>query len=206
MVVNAVSTLDGKTSWKGKSSGIGSIVDRHTMRIIRARSDAVLVGAGTVRAEKVSLGVPEKLAQWRESQSKTRQPLGVILSRKGSVSKAALPEISQDSLILCENTVRDSEEISDTQGVKARDYLSFLRSEYDVRRLLVEGGPTINHMFFEERLVDELFLTLSPKLYGGQEDNLLRGRRLEGSPRPFELISTFLCGQELFLRYGTSFR
>ena len=52
VVVNAVSTLDGKTSWRGKSSGIGSTVDRRTMRMIRSKSDAVLVGAGTVRAEE----------------------------------------------------------------------------------------------------------------------------------------------------------
>lgn len=203
VVINAVSTLDGKISCNGKSSGIGSNVDRRVMRTIRSRCDAILVGAGTVRAEKVSLTVPEDLSKWRVNHGKTAQPIGVILSHTEDIASI---DVLTDTLVLNESILRYQGWAAHNQEIKARDYLYFLKSEHGAKTLLIEGGPTINHRFFEERLVNELFLTLSPKLYGGKENNLLRGAAL-GAPAPrLDLISTYLCGQELFLRYTASFR
>lgn len=207
VVINAVSTLDGKISRNGKSSGIGSNVDRRVMRTIRSRCDAILVGAGTVRAEKVSFTIPEDLSIWRIDHSKTSQPIGVILSRTEDISSSGM---LTDTLILNENVLRDQGRTSHDREIKARDYLYFLKSEHGVKTLLIEGGPTINHRFFEERLVNELFLTLPPKLYGGKENNLLNGGTLKDPTPRLDLISTYLCEQELFLRYsvryGVSFR
>lgn len=200
VVVNAVSTLDGKVSRGGKSSGIGSDVDHRVMRIIRAKTDAVLVGAGTVRAEKLSLTVPDDLAHWRESRNEARQPLGVVLSRKEDIQGKKLSEISSNPLMLTENNLEDNGRGS--KGQKMADYLRLLYSRYEVRRILVEGGPTVNHSLFEERLVDELFITLSPSLYGGNEDNLLKGDPLKDPTPELKLISAFLYEQELFLRYS----
>lgn len=200
LVVNAVSTLDGKVSRGGKSSGIGSDVDRRVMRVIRAKTDAVLVGAGTVRAEKLSLTVPDDLANWRESRGEARQPLGVVLSRKGDIQEKKLSETSSNPLILTEEDLRGNGERS--EEYKISDYLHLLHSRYGVRRILVEGGPTVNHALFKERLVDELFITLSPSLYGGSEDNLIKGAPLRDPTPELKLISAFLSEQELFLRYS----
>jgi 2,5-diamino-6-(ribosylamino)-4(3H)-pyrimidinone 5'-phosphate reductase len=198
VVVNAVTTLDGKVSRGGKSSGIGSDTDRRVMRVIRSRTDAVLVGAGTIRAERLSLTVPDDLADWRESRGESRQPLGVVLSRKGDLQERKLSEISSNPLMLTGN------DLEGNAGGSTADYLRLLYSRYEVRRILVEGGPTVNHSLFRERLVDELFITLSPKLYAGDENNLLKGISLEDPvPQP-ELLSTFLCEEELFLRYSFS--
>ena len=198
MIVNAVTTLDGKVSRDGKSSGIGSDVDRRVMRIIRSRVDAVLVGAGTIRAERLSLTVPDDLANWRESRGESRQPLGVVLSREGYLQERKLSEISSNPLMLTENDLKDN-----VRGSMA-DYLRLLYSKYEVRRILIEGGPTVNHPLFRERLIDELFITLSPKLYAGDENNLLKGISLEDPVPQLELLATFLCEQELFLRYSFS--
>lgn len=200
VVVNAISTLDGKLSRKGVSSGIGSCVDRRAMRVIRSRADAVLVGAGTARAEKVSLSVPEDLAHWREARGESSQPLGIVLSRSGDIQRERLTQISPNLLILTEADLPAGERIPEAPAIG--EYLRFLRSRHNVRHLLVEGGPTVNYTLFEKNLVDELFLTLSPKLYGGQENTLLNGALLPNPAPELKLISAFLCEHELFLRYS----
>lgn len=190
VIANAVSTLDGKVSREGASSGIGSDVDRYMMRVIRSRVDAVLVGAGTLRAEKLSLTIPDDLASWRESRGESRQPLGIILSRTGDVRVDNLAGQTSKPLVLTERDMRVGE------------HLRLLRREYGIRRLLVEGGPTVNHALFDEGIVDELFVTLSPKLYGGEDPTLLNGPRLRNPAPKLALLSAHLCENELFLRYS----
>ncbi len=198
LMVNVVSTLDGKVSREGKSSGIGSDVDRYVMRVIRAKADAVLIGAGTVRAEKLSLTVPEDLADARELRGEPRQPLGVVLNQKGDLRPKDPSDISPSLLVLTRKCLEGIVEVTDA---RISDYLRLLHSRYGIRRLLVEGGPTVNYSLFEEGLVDELFITLSAKLYGGCEKNLLKGPPLEAPTPELGLTSVFLCDQELFLRY-----
>ncbi len=77
VILNAVASVDGKTTIEGKSSGLGSETDRRTMRTLRSKVDAVLVGATTVRAERLSLGLDEF--------SSGPQPLAVITTRSGEV-------------------------------------------------------------------------------------------------------------------------
>jgi len=67
--------------------------------------------------------------------------------------------------------------------------------------LLVEGGPTINHALFHRNLVDELFLTLAPKVYGGNGPTLASAGELPSATPELALRSAFLCENELFLRY-----
>ena len=57
VILNMVSSLDGRTAIEGKAAGIGSTTDRKTMRTLRSKVDAVMIGAGTLRAEKLSLGL-----------------------------------------------------------------------------------------------------------------------------------------------------
>ena len=202
VVINTVTTLDGKTSWKGKSSGIGSDVDRRVMRTIRSKVDAVLVGAGTVRAERLSLTVPADLAEWRERNGEQRQPLAVVLSRKGDIHQETLDALSPNTLILG----NEGPNIGTAHETDIRSYLALLKNEHGVERLLVEGGPTVNHSLLEVGLVNELFITLSPKIHGGAEANLVKGSHLKNKEHSLELVSTFLCEQELYLRYKFNFR
>lgn len=206
VVINAVSTLDGKVSKDGTSSGIGSKVDRSVMRTIRSRVDAVLVGAGTIRAEKLSLTVTEELEDWRISHGKSAQPLGVILSREGkNLNPDILKETTPNLLLLTEGKLYKSHKQRGLleKGYDLKDYLELLKEEYCVKSLLVEGGPTVNHSLFREHLVSELFLTLSPKVYGGNETHLVEGNPIdmEGETEGYELLSLYSYGNELFLRY-----
>lgn len=199
VVVNTVTTLDGKVSRDGTSSGIGSDVDRSVMRTIRSRVDAVLVGAGTIRAEKLLLTVTEELQDWRTSHGKSAQPLGIVLSREGKdLDPDTLKETTPNLLLLTEKKLHKQRRPPD-KSYSMKDHLKYLKDEHGVGSLLVEGGPTVNHLLFKEHLVNELFLTLSPKVHGGKDANLLDGKPVEIDD--LELLSLYANGSELFLRY-----
>jgi riboflavin biosynthesis pyrimidine reductase len=71
-----------------------------------------------------------------------------------------------------------------------------------VESLLVEGGPSLNHALICENLVDELFITLAPTLFGTSDEDapVLDGPLDE--PQDLHLLSAYLAGDELFLRYS----
>lgn len=216
-VINAVGTLDGRGAVGGKSTPIGSEVDHRLMRNIRANVDAVLVGAGTLRSEDLTLTVDESLTQRRREHGLKEQPLSIILTRSGDIS--ANREIFRTSeegnaLVFAgaqanrRNLAKLSElatirTITETSAPEPEKVLETLAKEFGVRRLLVEGGPSVNCTFLESRLVDEVFLTLAPKIAGGDSRSLVQGAPLpqDATSSP-NLVSIYLSDySELYLRY-----
>ena len=220
-----VASLDGKATVDGKAGAIGSPTDRTLMRTLRARADAVMVGAGTLRAEKLTLAVPENLSREREIRGLNPQPLAVVAAATGDVPLRenllssspdnllvlASPEASDESLVALSS--RASVEVVMPKGTAAQGprldltvALETLKKRYAVDVLLVEGGPALNHALVSTALADELFLTLAPKLLGGERPGALT--ILEGPPIPPgksskpEPISIHLSIDELFLRYA----
>jgi riboflavin biosynthesis pyrimidine reductase len=195
VIVNMVSSLDGNTAVHGKAAGLGSRIDRRTMRNLRSHADAVMIGANTLRAEKLSLGIDEP--------SDKPQPLAIIATTTGDVpleSNLLLGE-GQEVLLL------SPRELPGYRGgdLDLGEALEILKAGYGVDVLLVEGGPTLNHALISRGLADELFLTLVPKLLGSgiSESRTI----LDGGPLPPEtpapdLLSVHLAGDELFLRYA----
>lgn len=220
VAINMVSTVDGRVTIDGKASGIGSGVDRALMRNIRSAFDAVLVGAGTLRKEELNLWVSEELAERRAEKGLARQPLGVVLAgngripaerrlfgkgRAGPLVVIAAPESPLEAL--CETSARDIELVRTTRGGRPepREAVEILQDRFGVSRLLIEGGPSVNHSFLSGLLVDELFLTLAPKLVGGEDPGILEGRELSPDTlrRPeLQLLSACLYRNEIFLRYA----
>jgi riboflavin-specific deaminase-like protein len=204
-----VSSVDGKTAIRGKAARLGSQTDRQTMRNLRSHADAVMIGANTLRAEKLSLGF--------DDPSDKPQPLAVIVTRTGDVpleSNLILGE-EQEVLLLSPRELPDYSSCGRVRRLPASEdqsghvdlgeALEILKAEYGVDVLLVEGGPTLNHALISRGLADELFLTLAPKLLGSgiSESRTI----LDGGPLPPEisspdLLSVHLAGNELFLRYG----
>ncbi len=204
VIINMVSSVDGRTAVGGRSSGIGDEVDRQTMRTLRSKADAVMVGAGTLRAEKLSLGLDEP--------SGKPQPLAVIATRTGDVPLESnlIAGEHQEVLVI---TTQDAPQSLDARvlrmpatasgGVDLGEALKVLKAEYAVDLLLVEGGPSLNHVLISSHLADELFLTLAPKLLGGTADEslaILEGPRLSPEARNLSLLSVHFAAGELFLR------
>jgi 2,5-diamino-6-(ribosylamino)-4(3H)-pyrimidinone 5'-phosphate reductase len=213
VIINTVSSVDGRTVMEGKAAGIGSTADRRTMRTLRSKVDAVMIGAGTLRAEKLSLGL--------DPTDGVRQPLAIIVTNTGDVplKEQFIVEGGQEVLILLSDAAprRVAERLrglapvmrasaSSTGAVDLQAALRALQAEHGVESLLVEGGPGLNHALISRQLVDELFLTVAPELLGGtaaQTLTLLRGPEIPAGDRPvLDLLSIHVAESELFLRYS----
>jgi 2,5-diamino-6-(ribosylamino)-4(3H)-pyrimidinone 5'-phosphate reductase len=208
VIINMISTLDGKITVDGTSSRLGSSVDRRVMRTLRSKAQAVLIGANTLRAERLFLGLDAPVAY--------SQPLAVVLTTSGELPLERNLRLGegQELVVLAPEgiTVPFAHErgwqvrtfcAGGTGGIVLREALGVLNVEYGVDILLVEGGPSLNYSLMVNNLVDEIFLTLAPKLVGGTAEGALT--ILEGpslATREANLLSAHLTAGELFLRYG----
>jgi len=202
LALNMVATVDGRAALNGSAVGIGSPADKRLMRELRAEADVVLHGAGTVRADPLSARVPAELVPLRIANGLTPQPLGAIVTRSGNLpgkhpyydSSTVIYITSNYEVPVHEPTV----EVCRVEDVReAIDDLG----RRDVQRILCEGGPTLNAALFEAGLVDEVFLTIAPKLIGGHDPlTIVKGTDL--GVIHLQLRSFVELDGELFLKYG----
>ena len=210
VIINMVSSIDGKANVGGRSSGIGDQTDRRTMRTLRSKADAVMVGANTLRAERLSLGLDEPTCE---------QPLAVIATKTGDVPlesnlivgerQEVLVVTTQDAPRNLDGRLRERARVLRTPAtpsgaIDLTEVLEVLKAEHAVEALLVEGGPNLSHALISLNLADELFLTLAPKLTGGTSNEsltILDGPAL-APIREVNLLSAHLADSELFLRYA----
>lgn len=213
VAANMVSSVDGTASVSGKASGIGSQEDRRVMRVLRSLVDAVMVGAGTLRAEKLNLGLDEP---------SSRQPLAVIVGGAEDLDLERLVDSSQETLVVTPAETQGTRRSHAGSGeqedgnprrlripasgrgrVDLESLLKTLRADHGVQRLLVEGGPSLNRALLDANLLDELFLTLAPKLLPGCGPQIILGdpQRPDDSAAGLRLLSVHAAEDELFLRY-----
>jgi riboflavin-specific deaminase-like protein len=215
-VINAVGTLDGRGAVGGKSTPVGSEVDHRLMRNIRANVDAVLVGVGTLRSEDLTLSVDEPLAKNRRERGLKEQPIPIILAGNGNIptDRRIFRGSSGSKVVIFVGSSASREDLerlseiatiriifTSTDRPEPDKILKTLADEFGVRRLLVEGGPTVNHSFLEARLVDELFLSLAPKIVGGDSRFLVEGKEVPQEGSSNCLVSVHLSDSEIYLRY-----
>lgn len=210
LAINMVATVDGRTVVGRSAAGIGSDTDQRLMRRLRAEADAVLHGAGTLRADRVIPRVPKDLEAQRVARGESPQPLGAVISARGELPASAAyfrtatpawPRLVYSGHHRAESLGRPGVEVSVAQDgvVRLPQVLADL-GRRGVRLVLCEGGPTLNAALFAEGLVDELFLTLAPRLVGGWDPlTLLRGAALSGAR--LTIRSLYARGDELFFRY-----
>ena len=195
--VNMISTVDGATTLDGVSGGLGSLGDKRVFAVLRSLADVVLVAAGTVRAEhygpsEVPIAVVTRAVQldWDSSffsDAKAR-PLVVTVEDAPAENLARAAEVAD--VILAGRGSVDVTMALDALAARG------------VRHVLAEGGPTLNAELAGAGVLDELCLTVSPKLAAGDAKRMLAGSLLV-PPRPLALRS--VCEEEdfLFLRYRT---
>jgi len=223
LYANFVASADGVVALPaaGESGAVisgQSESDRFVMGLLRALADAVLIGAGTFRAVGDDLWLPEAafpaaagpFANLRARLGLRPRPLLVVVSASGNIDPAQ-PAL-RDCLIL---TTAGGERrlqgqlpegaaiaVMGEQPTTCRTWLDLLR-ERGLQTILNEGGPTLFGQLLAEDLVDELFLTRSPKLFGrGPSDgrkSLIAGVDLQG--RAMDLVSVRRHESHLFLRY-----
>jgi riboflavin-specific deaminase-like protein len=208
LAVNFAATVDGRASIGGVSGPIGSSADTEMLAGLRTRFDAVMIGAGTMRAERYGRVVadPEKRER-RERIGLPYDPLMVIVSGRLDLPWDA-PLFTDGGgrvLIFTASEAEPPETATPVQIVRHDKFvdvveaLRHLRQERDVRSLLCEGGPGLHNQLEGAGFVDDLFLTIAPKLSGGDAPRIIEG----DLPGVAELELAWLLERdsELFVRY-----
>ncbi|MGA2319328.1 MAG: dihydrofolate reductase family protein [Solirubrobacteraceae bacterium] len=216
LILNMVSTADGRATLGGRSGPISNRADRELFHGLRASVDAVMVGAGTVRAERYGRLIRERQSRrLRRERGLCGEPLACIVS--GSLSLPAdLPLLREPEARV---VIVTSSQASLAGNAAKLDYVRAAREgqldlpaamrelseRLRVRTLLCEGGPHLNAQLLAAGLVDELFLSLSPKLAGGDPATgeglrILAGEELD-PPLELELVWVLEQDSHLFLRY-----
>jgi riboflavin-specific deaminase-like protein len=181
LVLNMVSTLDGRIAIDGRSGPIGDEADRELFHGLRTQADAVMVGAGTIRTERYGRMVRDPARRERRvAEGLEADPLAVVVS--GTLNLPAdLPLLQDpDSTVLVVTASPDElppvpAHVDYLRGTDMRPVLERLRSEHGVRSILCEGGPSLNDTLIADGLVDELFLSIAPKLVAGPPLTMLGG-------------------------------
>lgn len=192
---NMIASVDGATAVDGVAGGLGGEADQKLFALLRRLADVVLVAAGTVRAEgygpsPVPIAVVTRSCRldWdsRFFTAQVARPVVVTVATAPAKARARAAEVA-DVVVAGERDV-DLARALDALG--ARGW----------RAVLCEGGPTLNGQLAAAGLLDELCLTLSPCLVGGDAKRLLAGPLLPGPPT---LTLASACEEDgfLFLRF-----
>jgi riboflavin biosynthesis pyrimidine reductase len=222
--------LPGQSS--GATVSASNPGDRFIMGLLRASADAILVGAHTLHDTGAKgLWIPPETypnaaqlyRDYRQNMlGKHEYPLVVIASGSGQLDlqRAVFQSSEVRTLVITtaagEQALNargarhlpslEMQALGDTDWVSPAAILDLLSSQYGVRRLLHEGGPTLFGEFLELDAVDEFFLTLAPQISGhttrSMRPSLVEGVEFLPAAAPwFELLSVKQSGAYLYLRY-----
>lgn len=209
VAMNFAATVDGRATIGGVSGPIGSAADTAMLAGLRTRFDAVMIGAGTMRAERYGRLVKDREQhERRERLGLPNEPLTVIVSGRLDLpwDASLFTEGGGRVLIFTASetepppTATPVEVVRHEGFVDLAEALRHLRREQGIRALLCEGGPGLHGELEGGGMVDELFLTIAPKLTGGAA----APRIVEGElPAVAELELAWLleADSELFARY-----
>ncbi len=216
--INMAMTADGKiTSALREYPRFTSAADRLNMDRLRAEADALLVGAGTLRADDPELHVRDNgMRELRRSLGKPEGLINVMVTASANVdgvtrffdtarSAARIVATVEDAPGERVERLRERAEVwvLGRGDVDLPGLLRRLRAR-GVERLLLEGGGGLNWRMVRANLVDELHVTIAPALLGGVEaPTLLEGEGFEmAGRRRLRLLDVRREADELFCRYG----
>lgn len=212
-------TADGKIATANRAvSSFGSRRDKDHLLELRATADAVMSGAGTVNAAPVTLGPgPAKYRRMRTRRGLSEYNLRIIASGSGNVNPGAEIFGRKFSPILILTTNRAGEKklkplrklATEIKSFGAREIdfpraLRWLRGKWKVKRLLCEGGGELDDALFRAGLVNELHLTICPKIFGGRKAPTIAegvGVPKLANAAQLKLKSMKRIGDELFVVY-----
>jgi len=217
IVVNFAITADGKVSTRKRTpTGFTSPADKHRLREIRSTGDAVIVGAGTVAADRMTMGLSDPdLRKLRQKRGQPPEPLRVLVSNSGRLDPKWKVFSYTSSPLIVFSTDRMSQALRTklashcdlwlfrTGAVNLAEMLRILRQDYRVKTLVCEGGPTLFRSLLEINAVDELHLTWAPLIFGGQDAPSVTGLPGDFLPKLVRcrLKKMETIGQEVFLSY-----
>ena len=227
-VANFVESLDGVVAIpelprSNAAIADGSAADRFVMALLRACADVVVVGSGTLlaspqgtwRADRIYPAAAGALAELRKSRGRPEHPALAVVTAGGSFDPHH-PALERGAVVLTTEraapdlraSVPAAAEVVALPGAEAVDLAAAWTALHQRghRVILSEAGPTLFAGLLAARLVDELFLTVSPLLAGRAATArlaLVEGVELLPHTRAAgRLRSVRTHGSHLFLRYA----
>ena len=207
---NMISSLDGAITVEGRSGALGGVADRRVFRALRALADVVLVGAGTVRVERYG---PARLDDderaLRVGRGQAPVPPIAVVTRSGELDWSSPFFTDAEARPIVFTTADTELDVRRRAGAVA-ELVTAGEDRVDPRLavehlhqaghrcVLLEGGPGLNAEVAQAGLLDELCLTLSPRLVAGAGPRVLAGPELA---TPLELELVHVLEEDGFLFY-----
>lgn len=213
VAVNFVASTDGRAAFKGRSGALGDEGDKAIFHGLREQADAVLAGVGTLAAERYGriLRRPERRER-RVASGLPPEPLACVFSRSGrlplDIPLFAEPE--QRVAVFAQSEPEGLDRVAADVTLHRlepgdphplRSAMRVLRTEHEIGNLLCEGGPVLFGALLQDGLVDELFLTVSPALAGGESGPAITAGPPLDELAPLELVWVLERDGTLYLRY-----
>jgi riboflavin biosynthesis pyrimidine reductase len=187
---NMISSVDGAIAVRGRSGMLGGPADRRVFAVLRSLADVILVGAATARAEMYGpASLSEPLREARELRGQAPVPPIAVVTRSAQLDWSSPFFVSAEVRpILLTTTDADRGALDRARSVadvvQAGDDHVDLGQALDAleqrgyANVLAEGGPGINAQLVREQLLDELCLTVAPRLVAGMGPRVLAGDEL----------------------------
>jgi 5-amino-6-(5-phosphoribosylamino)uracil reductase len=211
-IANFVASVDGRATFRGRSGQLGDDGDRAMFHGLREQAEAVMAGTRTIAAERYGriLGKPERRER-RVHRGLTPEPIACVVTRSGNVPLDAPLFAEPEAKVVLFSPVD-----VDVSGCGAQievvrvdpgemtlmTAMRHLRAEHGIRFLLCEGGPTLFGALLHEGLIDELFLTVAPKLVGGGSAPTISSGPELSELQPLDVRWLLERQGSLYLRYA----
>ena len=209
VILSAAMSLDGKIATKTGDSELSSKQDKVRIHKLRSKVDAILVGSNTVKRDDPLLTV---------RYVKGKNPLRIVLDSKATINQKSqiIRTCKKIPTIVAVSKKASRQNISKLKkhpleimviGENRVNIKSLLKSlsKKKIKTLLVEGGGTVNWEFIKLGLVDELIVTITPYLIGGQNAiTLVEGEGFSHIHKSTKLKLKKICqlGNEIILHYS----
>lgn len=210
---NMIASADGAATLDGRAGGLGNPTDQRILGLLRALSDVVIAGSGTVITEGYGPArVRDEYKAVRAQAGQAPAPVMAVVSNQLRLDFSAryfTDEQRRPIVLTCEaappDRVQAAHKVADVvlAGTKVVEPPLMVQAlaERGFRRLLCEGGPTFLGDVAASGALDELCLTVSPMLIGGPSRRILDGPAMD-PPARLRLMQLLLDDDELlYARY-----
>ncbi len=208
---NMIFSADGAAAFAGRAGPLSNAVDQQLLAILRGFADVVLVGAGTARAENYGpVRLSENQRVQRRVEGRPDPPPIAVVSRSGNLPSRLADDPEQPPILVTCGHSGPGDEAGGDRSLRVfdagEDSVDIARAVQmltaaGMPRILCEGGPTLLDELVEKDALDELCVTIAPKLAACQPVRESARVSALRTPRDMRLQHALTHGDYLFLKY-----